>query len=851
MDRWKIGRADPKKREWPAVLNIAFLGVFIALIVLGIYLVRDKLLYNADEMGTYLAESYSREEENRIEVYEMLLKLESLYIGTRVHEDASAEELAGALAEYDSYAANVLGADIIDPYAVIGGQIVAANPWSGDSSYDYASKAWYQKAVEADGGIIFTDVYADVITGEQLVTVSMELEEPGDVLAFNILMENFHTHANRASMPDGSSYFLFDGSGELIYSVGAEELSDEEKETYAALLLEGVRSGEFDSYRASIEAPEGGREGIYYHNMTNGWLSVITYPVNLILYGEWNSVISVLTAIFILLAVVIAVMMFREYAEKRKVKYISDTLKILGDTYYAIYRINFEDGTYETIKSSPDVRDVLGKRGDYRHLIKTVGSVVEKNTYEEFEESFSVQNIRKLVEKQIYEFGGDYQRLFGEERKWVSIKIVYSEGLGLDEVIMCYREIDDEKKKELQRQEILESALENAKQAAHRKSMFFSNMSHDMRTPLNAVIGMTKLARQNMDDPEKLTDYLSKIERSGSQLLALINDVLDMSRLEQGSGSSMEYEAMDLGKCVEESAALFQEQARQEKKELRVSTHVAHPTVYCDSARLTQILNNLLSNAFKYSGEGASVSLELMELEQKEHRGKYRITVQDTGIGMSESFLENIFEPFARETRFAPTKTSGTGLGMPIVKSLVQQMSGEIFVKSKLGEGSTFTVLLPLEIAQGQAGEEPKSAGAGAAHMQEAAAPYSLEGKRILVAEDNELNMEIAVEFLSMLGAAAIQAWNGQEAVEKFEASQVGMIDAVLMDMQMPVMDGCEACRRIRALQRADARTVPIIAVTANAFAEDVARTTEAGMNAHISKPIDFKLLCEVLSKLS
>ena len=288
-------------------------------------------------------------------------------------------------------------------------------------------------------------------------------------------------------------------------------------------------------------------------------------------------------------------------------------------------------------------------------------------------------------------------------------------------------------------------------------------MSHDMRTPLNAVTGLARLALENEQDPGKVHDYLEKIEASGKQLLALVNDVLEMSRIEQGAGTSLEARPVNLEECLEEAAGFFREQAKQEGKCFETKIRIQNAVVKGDPNRLKQILNNLLSNAFKYSEKGAKIVLEAEELEQKDNRGKYQIVVRDTGIGMSQSFLEKIFEPFARETMFAPVKASGTGLGMPIVKGLVQQMSGEIFVRSELGKGSEFTVLLPFQILQSEARKETRE--------EEKLPAYSLLGKKILIAEDNELNMEIATEFLTMLGAELVQAWNGREALERFAAS--------------------------------------------------------------------------------
>lgn len=835
---------DTRNHDKTLWLNIALIVAFFAVMSLGIYLVRDKLLYNANEMGNNLAQSYSSEEETRISIYEMFLTMCSLYTDTSIDNADPVQAIQQGLAEYTDYMAQVLGADIIDPYAVVNGKIVTANPWEGDEDYDYSQKEWYTDALEADGKIVFTDVYVDAITGKRLVTLSVKLHGEGNVLAFDILMDNFHSLKNKIELPEGSAYYLFDKGGHLLYTTGEYDIDDAEVQQYAQQLLAGVRDGSVESHTAAIRGLDGQQQGIYYYEMSNGWTSIVTFSLRQVLYGTSNSTsMYLLSGIFLILLVAVIISILREYAEKRKVKYISDTLQILGDTYYAIYRINFETGTYETIKSSPDLEDPLGKSGEYAHLLHTLSLVVEDGTYAEFKKNFNLDNIRQLVQSHIYEFGGDYQRRFLQGRKWVSIKIVYNKALGLNEVIMCFREIDVKKKKELRQHELLEQALENAKRAANKKTMFFSNMSHDMRTPLNAISGMTKLARQHVQEPAKVEEYLDKIEVSSRQLTALVNDILDMARLEQGGQGTLNCQPMDLVQTVNETADLFREQAQQEKRRYEVVVDVQDRIVNADAFRINQVLNNLLSNAFKYSREGDRIHLELRQAARRESRGQYQIIVEDTGVGMSESFLERLFEPFARETVFAPTKATGTGLGMPIVKGLVQQMSGEITVQSKLGEGSRFVVSLPLQIVDAPAVEEQSPL--------EDLEPFTLEGKRMIVAEDNELNMEITTEFLSMMGVDVLQAWNGREAVERFRQEKEGSVDAVLMDMQMPEMDGCAACRAIRALDRPDAATVPIIAVTANAFAEDIAKTTEAGMNAHISKPIDFKLLSELLQKLA
>ena len=827
------------RKKVPVAIKLLLLLAFVLLFGWGIYLVREKLLKNANEMGMNLAESYAQEEENRIEVYSMLLSVGASSLKESLLKEASAEEIQQWMAEYSAQMEEVLGAFIIDPYAVIGGQIVAAEPWAGDEEYDYSSTQWYRRAQETVDRIVYTDVYEDAITQKKIVTLAKNVDGQGTVLAFDILMENFHIHKNKASLPEASIYMLFDSKDELMYMAGAEETAVELGEDYLNGLVEGIRQGDMASHDSMVTGPDGRGWSVYYYEMNNGWLSVISMPVSVILQDDWDSAIVALTVVCAVLSIISASIMISGYFNDKEAKRIAQTLQMLGDSYYAIYRVDLTNETYTAVKSSADVRKELGSSGTYQHLLDVVKEVVDQTTHEKFEENLSIENIRKLVRDGIYDFGGDYQRNFGGTYKWVNIQVLCNEGSKLNEVILAFREIDRDKRRELQQQTLLQNALAASKQTVQQKAMFFSNASHDMRTPLNAIIGLAKLARREENSREDVAEYLEKIEHSGRQLLTLVNDVLDMSRLEHGKGGVLDYTPMDILACVREAVSIFREQAREEQKNLEEEYQVEHKRVLCDGPRLNQIMNNLVSNALKYSHEGAKIRVSLKEVNHKTGHSKYQIEVSDTGIGMSEQFQERLFEPFAREVSFASRKVSGTGLGMPIVKTIVQQMSGEITVNSVLGEGTTFIITIPLQNLD----EEKEETAERPAPAEE----YSLEGKTLLLAEDNEINMEVAGECLRMMGAKVLEAWDGQEAVDVFLSHEPGRIDAVLMDMQMPVMDGCEAARTIRSLDREDAQTVRIIAVTANVFAEDIARTTEAGMNAHIAKPIDFQELQNVL----
>lgn len=370
-----------------------------------------------------------------------------------------------------------------------------------------------------------------------------------------------------------------------------------------------------------------------------------------------------------------------------------------------------------------------------------------------------------------------------------------------------------------------------------------------MRTPLNAILGLTELARRNLPaGSEETADYLRRIDVSGKQLLSLVNDILDISSMENGK-VLLTSSRMNLLETMSETIAIFQPQAEAEGRIFTYDIDAPDLYVYGDPIRLQQVMNNLLSNALKYTREGDKIGVTV----RRKDRGKvstYEIVVADTGIGMSEDYLPHIFELYAREQRFGTAQAVGTGLGMPITKSLVTQMGGTIEVESRLNEGTTFRVTLPFTPAPKG---EPATCGATppvATAMPEGGEAAVLDGARVILAEDNQINMEIAKELLSGAGVLVAEAWNGQEAVDAFAASEPGSVDAILLDMRMPVMDGCDAARAIRALPRPDAATVPIVAVTANAFAEDIAATTAAGMDAHVSKPIDFAALCHTLAVL-
>ena len=833
-----------RRSRWVRVLRRMRLNAvaFVVLVILssmGMGLVRWVLLESAQYTGTALSRNYAAEERSNLAVYETLLSFGAASVERMLQEGSGQEELTEWMGIYFQHLETVLGSGVVDPYMVVDGKIVvAANSWEGDEGYDVHSSQWYQGALEAEGAAFFTNVYTDAIYDRPVITAAQKCGESGAVLAFDIFPENLRFRFEAPGLSDTGSFFLCDSQGTLIYKQTAMEWTDEQVQSYLDELITRINAGELEASAATVTDLDGVERTVYYTHMENGWLSIIAVPYSEVMEGFGRVTIAFSLLIMAFLLVLVG-MTWRDVKEGTRVERTNETVRVLGNSYYALYRVDYSQGTYETIKGSDYVRERIPAIGGYDKLLHVIGEVIEPEAYQEFMENFSQNNIRQLVSRRVRDFGGDFRRLFGGAYRWVNVRVLFDESLAPGEVVLCFREVEEEKQRQLQEHKLLQDALEVARKNEASKQTFFSSMSHDMRTPLNAIIGLSELAEKSAQSVPKVQEYLRKIRVSSRQLLGLINDILDMSRMEQGQ-VTLNNRQLDLQACGEECAGSFQVQAQTEGKELEVCFDLKQKWVEADGFRIQQILNNLLSNAFKFTNRGDRVSLEVKQMDEGEY-AEYRFVVTDTGIGMAPEFLPRLFEPYSRELRFSAKRAAGTGLGMSITKNLVAQMNGEITVDSRPGEGSSFTVVLPFaKASREESGQMPKPV----------AEEGSLKGRHILLAEDNEINMELATEILSMNEVRVTQAWNGREAVEIFRESAPFTFDAILMDMQMPEMDGCEATRCIRAMNRPDAGRVPILAVTANAFAEDIAATTAAGMNAHISKPIDFPLLCRTLASL-
>ena len=387
----------------------------------------------------------------------------------------------------------------------------------------------------------------------------------------------------------------------------------------------------------------------------------------------------------------------------------------------------------------------------------------------------------------------------------------------------------------------LQVAVENAESANRAKSTFLFNMSHDIRTPMNAIIGYADLASRHLDDPAKLEKYMENIQVCGQNLLMLLNNVLDLARIENDK-TEIEYSVSDVEKDFRNCIAMFQNQADSKGQTLTVTAQLQHPYVYADIPHLTEVCTNLVSNAVKYTGACGTIHCDITQKPgKKEGWCDTVITVADNGIGMSQEFQKHIFEPFERERTSTVSKVEGSGIGMGIVKKLVGLMGGTVEVESKIGVGSTFTVTIPCRIAS----QEERQAKRDTTSSDK----KSLSGTKILLAEDNDLNAEIAVELLQEEGCTEDRAKDGVECVDMLEKAANGTYQLILMDIQMPVMNGYDAAKKIRRMEDLPKADIPIIAMTANAFSEDKQAALDAGMNDHVSKPINRNILVPTIQK--
>lgn len=709
-------------------------------------------------------------------------------------------------------------------------------------------------SVEADGGgrlYIVSPIEENVsMEGEQILGLGAYFD-----------ISNISFLLNQKLFGESVSCYLLDDSGALIYQSNAAKGSSSMQPFYYIQQFGSFEDTTYDEIfdKMMVQHEDGvasytldGQEYyITYNNLSTApWVLAVSYEkevVNSSMNSFSNSVLLVCVVVFTCIVLILLVMSFLTYRNAKFAyqRALSEQERHLSELAEQVYdnqiSVDLETMQFKHYRFREESYLPLTDSGDYAVVMQVFTQLLLPSDCMLFEELFAPALLREHADSEEKNRPQSVVVCLKEEGRWIQLTRYLHREQGRFFATIMSTDITEEM--ELKKQ-LNQKNVELA-QANEAKSMFLANMSHDIRTPMNAIVGMTRIASANVNDPERTRDCLEKIELSSHHLLSLINDVLDMSKIESGKLEVNQVE-FDLSEQIASITSIIAAQAKDRSQEFNVYTHnIRHEKLIGDSLRFSQVLINILGNSVKFTPVGGRITLEVTELPgESPDKTQFVIRTTDTGIGMSKEFLPHLFDAFTQETDGKRTQAKGTGLGMTICSNLVKLMGGTIAVESELEKGTCFTVELPFYLPELSVECErlPEST--------KDLETRSLSGRRFLLVDDNELNREIARELLIMHGADVDEAFDGTQALEAFNTHPLNYYDVILMDLQMPVMNGYEATGAIRALDRPDAASTLILAVTADAFSEDIKRTRQAGMNAHITKPIDFDQLEMLLAKL-
>ena len=525
----------------------------------------------------------------------------------------------------------------------------------------------------------------------------------------------------------------------------------------------------------------------------------------------------------------------------KQVEKTRQALHALGTAYYHISRLNLKTKKIELVKKSRKMNmDMEDNTADWDPQFEVIKGIIAEPFVQKYIDFFDIRTMAaRLHNKE--SMSSEFKKKNGSWFLSMVVPQSYDKNGNVTSVLIANRDVTSEKMRELRQEEELREAKLKAECANKAKSLFLFNMSHDIRTPMNAIIGYADLAIRHLQETEKLGRYLQKIQICGKELLSMLGNVLDLARIENNK-VEMEYTVSNVHECFENCVIMFQQQAERKNQTLSLTEQIIYPYVYMDVPHLSEVCLNIISNAIKYTNTGGTISWNvLQESCKKEDWCNLIITVTDNGIGMSEEFQKHIFEAFERERNSTASRIEGSGIGMGITKKLVELMNGTIEVKSKQGEGSSFTVTVPCRKALKEDMLEKKNTNL---HNKKC-----LNGVRILLVEDNEINTEIARELLTEEGCIVETANDGVACIDMVEKAEADYYKMILMDIQMPVMNGYDATLAIRKMKDTEKARIPIVAMTANAFAEDIQKVLSVGMNDHVAKPVDMNILVSTMMK--
>lgn len=970
--------------------NITVLSAFILILLLCTFILRNTLWDNTNQMGLTLVENYTSSEESNFRTCEAVLRICVNYVEEREKEGISIEELRKGLYPFIHGLTDMYGSENIRVYGKTfnATEILSDDPTAETmSGYDFTNTIYYQGALDAGGETYISPVYTDMTTGLPIVTMCRVVPETGSFLAIDIKPGCFELYNEDLQLPQDASYYLVDRDGTLLYYKSCWDYSRDEFQALVDNYREDAMCNKKNHVLENITPVDKIVRNVYFHHMDNGWTGILTISRDEILSG--SDTFQTISIILVLLGIAVFLFQaFKEYGNAKNNQALMEQTQIYRNAmdstahaYRTIYYVRVQDKTVEMVYPRAESKTA---RIPYSVAMNDFfgAGTVEPEFFDQLKDILDLANmLRYLEQKEHIEQQFKMKKTDGEGYEWCSIVITAAEEIDgkPTAVTMAVRNIDDVISREEKQKQMLEQAVERAEAANHAKSDFLSRMSHDIRTPMNAILGMTSIATIHIDEKERVLDALGKITVSGKHLLGLINEVLDMSRIESGKVSLTE-NTFNLSDTIESLMTVFRTQM--DAKGLMLNAGIAkleHENVIGDEQHLQQIFMNIMGNAVKFTPEGGKISIYIEEKSSAiNNYGYYEFTFEDTGIGMEQEYIDKIFEPFSRAADSRTSKIEGTGLGMSIAVNIARMMQGDIKVESKLGEGSKFTVTVYLKLDDSteadlvaysglpvlvvddeemscesscemlkslgmdaeyvlsgetainriaQAEEQGRSfavvvldwkmpgkdgletakeirrvfgkdlsiiilsaydwadieseatdAGVDAFigkplfksrliqvlkevlgheedHEQkemthlETFKQQDFSGRRVLLVEDNEINIEVANELLSIVGIQVEMAMNGKLAVEAVQEKEPGYFDLIFMDIQMPVMNGYEASRAIRFCGRKDLEEIPIVAMTADAFADDIRKAEEAGMNGHISKPVDIEKLEEALNR--
>ena len=525
----------------------------------------------------------------------------------------------------------------------------------------------------------------------------------------------------------------------------------------------------------------------------------------------------------------------------KQIKKTRQALHALGTAYYHISRLNLKTKKIELVKRSREMdMGIKENTADWDPQFKIIEDIIAEPFVQKYMEFFDIQTMAaRLHNKE--SMSSEFKKKDGSWFLSMVVPQSYDKNGNVTSVLFANRDVTDEKLRELKQEEELREAKLKAECANKAKSSFLLNMSHDIRTPMNAIIGYAELASRHLQETDKLGRYLEEIQICGKELLSMLGNVLDLARIENNK-VEMEYTVSNVHECFENCVIMFQQQAESKNQTISLTEQIVYPYVYMDEPHLSEVCLNIISNAIKYTNTGGWISCNVVQKScEKEDWCNMIISITDNGIGMSEEFQKRIFETFERERNTTSSHIEGSGIGMGITKKLVELMDGTIEVKSKQGKGSTFTVTIPCRKAPEDDSLVKKNSNLSNKNC--------LNGVRILLVEDNEINTEIATELLTEEGCIVETANDGVVCIDMIEKADADYYKMILMDIQMPVMNGYDTTLTIRKMKDTKKARIPIIAMTANAFAEDIQKVLSVGMNAHVAKPVDMNILVPTMLK--